>query len=186
MPNAALINEIEQLFARHGEQVHHQQGAESVTVLAHALHTAQLAEWADADEPLVAAALLHVLGRMLGEAGEANDARAAEWLSDGFGDELVAPLRLQREARRYLRAIEPGAAVAAGAGDTPMSLAEQLEFDVLPHARRAVQLCRLIQQARNTPVPRTPPLDYYLALLEDLQRQYGDRDKLEVGPQTVS
>jgi hypothetical protein len=49
-----------------------------------------------------------------------------------------------------------------------------------------VQLCRLIQQARSTPVPRTPPLDYYLALLEDLQRQYGDRDKLEVGPQTVS
>jgi predicted HD phosphohydrolase len=107
MPNAALINEIEQLFARHGEQVHHQQGAESVTVLAHALHTAQLAEWADADEPLVAAALLHVLGRMLGESGEANDARAVEWLSEGFGDELVTPLRLQRDARRYLRAIEP-------------------------------------------------------------------------------
>lgn len=186
MPNAALIHEIEQLFIRQGGLAHHSHGADSVTVLAHALHTAQLAEWADADEHLVAAALLHVLSHLQGEPGDASEARAVEWLADGFGEELIAPLRLQRAARRYLRAIEPGAAPAGVANEPAMSLAEQLEFDVLPHARRALQLCRLIQQARSTPVPRTPPLDYYLALLEDLQRQTSDRDKLEVGPQTVS
>jgi hypothetical protein len=48
-----------------------------------------------------------------------------------------------------------------------------------------VQLRRWDDLAK-VPGQTTPSLDYYLALLEDLQRARADRDKLEVGPQTVS
>ena len=58
-------------------------------------------------------------------------------------------------------------------------------FRDICQAMDAVQLCRW-DQAAQVPGQRTPPLDYYLALLEDLQRSHADRDKLEVGPQTVS
>ncbi len=191
MANPDLINDIDQLFSRQGDLPHDPGLRDSVTVLQHALQCAQLAEWADADEALVAAALLQATARMLAESNgtpeDARDARAAAWLADGFDPRLTDLIRLQPEARRYLRATDTAFAAgpAGRAIASPMSTAEQLEFDALPHAARALQLARLIEQAR-APIPRTPPLDYYLALLEDIQRQYDDSDKVEVGPQTVT
>jgi predicted HD phosphohydrolase len=193
MANPELINDIDRLFGRQGDLPHDPGDRDSVTVQQHALQCAQLAEWADTDEALVAAALLQATGRMLAEstgggiAEDARDVRAAAWLSEGFDARLTDSIRLLPEARRYLRATDTAfAASRAGkAVAAPMTTAEQLEFDALQHGARALQLARLIEQAR-APIPRTPPLDYYLALLEDIQRQYDDGDKLEVGPQTVT
>lgn len=190
MAHDTLINDIEQLFVRHGAEAYEGSRAEPLTMLEHALQCAQLAEWADADEALVAAALLHCVGQMLDDgtvpSERQTEARALAWLSEGFGDEVAEPIRLQSAARRYLRVTDAGFGGAAQAqAEGAMSRAEQLEFDALPQSARALRLCRLIEQAQG-PIPRTPPLDYYLALLEDLQRQAADRDKLEVGPQTVS
>lgn len=193
MANQALINDIDKLFGRQGDLPCDPGDRDSVTVLQHALQCAQLAEWADTDDALVAAALLQATGRMLAEStgaghgGVADDVRAAAWLTDGFDARLTDAIRLLPDARRYLRATDTAFAdsPAGKAVTAPMSTAEQLEFDALPHAARALQLARLIEQAR-APIPRTPPLDYYLALLEDIQRQYDDGEKLEVGPQTVT
>jgi predicted HD phosphohydrolase len=185
MANPALINDIDQLFGRHGDRPYDGRGTEPLTILQHALHCAQLAEWADADESLVAACVLHGTSQMLGDAtGESSDDRALAWLADGFGPEVLEPIRLQSAARRYLHATDADFRGTL-ASETPMSLAEQLEFDATPQSARALQLARLILQAQ-TPIERVPPLDYYLALLEDLQRQSADRDKVEVGPQTVT
>jgi predicted HD phosphohydrolase len=57
-----LIATIERLFVEHGASVYEGARRESVSALEHALQCAQLAEWAHADAPLVAAALLHDMG----------------------------------------------------------------------------------------------------------------------------
>ncbi|MBT9523727.1 MAG: phosphohydrolase, partial [Rhizobacter sp.] len=46
--------QIEALFQRHGEQAYDGSRREPVTALQHALQCAQLAEWAHADDTLVA------------------------------------------------------------------------------------------------------------------------------------
>ncbi|HUG25238.1 hypothetical protein [Piscinibacter sp.] len=53
-----LIERIESLFAEHGSRAYEGALKESVSALEHALQCAQLAEWAHAEAPLVATALL--------------------------------------------------------------------------------------------------------------------------------
>jgi predicted HD phosphohydrolase len=55
-------DDIEALFLLHGAQAYESLRREPVTALEHALQCAQLAEWAHADDALVAAAFLHDIG----------------------------------------------------------------------------------------------------------------------------
>jgi len=64
-----IVDGIERLFIRRGEQLHDDSRREPVSALAHALQCAQLAEWAHADVSPVAAALLHDIGHLLASAG---------------------------------------------------------------------------------------------------------------------
>lgn len=201
MTRALSIDDIEDLFLRHGDQAYEGQRQEPVTVLQHALQCGQLAEWAHADDALVAAAFLHDLGHVLISAEERADDTlddrhedvAPPYLSHAFGAEVLEPIRLHVAAKRYLVAVDPdyerslspasrhSLALQGGA----MSQAEVEAFEATPYAMDAVQLRRWDDLAK-VPGQRTPPLEYYLALLEDLQRSRADREKLEVGPQTVS
>ncbi len=194
------IEDVETLFMRFGNRAYDGERQETVSVLEHALQSAQQAEWADADEALVGAAFLHDLGHLLAQPdadgnplGDAHVALGVPLLEAHFGEDVVGPIRLHSAARRYLAAtdpaylkgLSPAALQSLALQGGAMAAAEVKQFEVTPYAMDAVQLRRWDELAQ-VPGQRTPPIDYYLALLEDLQRQTDDRDKLEVGPQTVT
>lgn len=176
-----LIAKIEALFQRRGAcRLRHQ----GVTALQHALQCAQLAEWAHADQSLVAAALLHDLGQLMDGAPaaalwhEQHELRALPLLATGFGPAVLEPIRLHVQAKRYListdaryeeslsSAARDGLAQQGGR----MKAEERLLFMARPHASAALQLRRWDDLAHHEG-KRTPPLGYYLCLLDDLLRQ---------------
>lgn len=192
------IDDIEGLFLRHGGKAYDGSRREPVTALQHALQCAQLAEWAHADDALVAAAFLHDIGHFVAgvdddRTDDRHETQALPYLAGRFGPEVLEPIRLHVAAKRYLVATDP--AYLAGLSPASvhslalqggaMSPGEVDAFTATPFAMDAVQLRRWDDLAKM-PGQTTPSLDYYLALLEDLQRSRADRDKVEVGPQTVS
>jgi phosphonate degradation associated HDIG domain protein len=179
-----LIAEIEALFMRRGACRYVGEQRESVSALAHALQCAQLAEWAHADQSLVAAALLHDLGQLMdGGPGEPlqddqHEQRALNLLAGGFGPEVLEPIRLHVQAKRYLVSTdpryEPGLSPASRHSlqlqGGPMRAEEQALFMARPYASAALQLRRWDDLAKR-PGLRTPPLGYYLCLLDELLRR---------------
>jgi phosphonate degradation associated HDIG domain protein len=185
-----LIDRIEALFQRHGEQLYEGARQESVSALEHALQCAQLAEWAGADLPLVAAALLHDIGHFLvidlpDSVDDAHEDIAGPFLAQAFGPAVVEPVRLHVQAKRYLVSADP--AYRAGLSPAsvhslalqggPFDTAQGATFLTLPFAMDAVQLRRWDDLAKS-PNHRTPPLGYYQAMLEELSLAtvHGQRD----------
>jgi len=165
---------------------------EPVTVVDHLLQAGSLAEAAGAAPALVAAALLHDVGHLLGESGTAelsgellmagsdnrHSIRGAGWLSAWFGPEVTEPVRLHVAAKRYLCATDPAyygllsdasrytLAVQGG----PMTQAEAREFAGLRYARQALDVRRWDDQAKD-PAARPPALAHFLPLLEKLSSE---------------
>jgi predicted HD phosphohydrolase len=105
---ALTLPGIRSLFDRSGGRMY---AGEPVTQLEHALQTAHSAELAGADAALVTAALLHDLGHLLNDQGETPTARgiddvhqyaALPFLRPLFDDEVLEPIRLHVDAKRYL------------------------------------------------------------------------------------
>lgn len=178
-----VLKRIAELYEHAGHRPHGSRNRETVTPLEHALQCAQLAEWAGADPPLVAAALLHDIGQVMsladGQAADRGGERARELLAGAFGPDVLEPIRLQAAAQRYLLATEPDYRAtladhawppAAPIQALPMSEAEQQRFEDEAFAPQAVVLRRWID-AEKMPGKATPSLDYYLALLEELREQ---------------
>ncbi len=148
---------------------------EPVTVLEHSLQAAALAEDEGAAPEVVAAALLHDLGWLLHGGPRAHERRGAAHLEDYFGPEVVEPVRLHVEAKRYLVAAEAGyrarlsdasiRTLALQGG--PMGEAEVEAFLDGPYAGDAVILRRLDDRAK-VPGRTTPELDHYVPLVERL------------------
>ena len=166
---------------------------EPVTIGEHLLQAAALAEAAGADSPLVAAALLHDIGHLLGEKPSSRgglggssprastDVRhgeaGARWLSQWFGEAVTEPVRLHVAAKRYLCAVDAGyfGLLSAESVRTlslqggPMTAAEAAAFEALPHARDAVAVRRWDDQAKDPAI--TPPgFAHFAPLLEVLAR----------------
>ena len=174
------VETIEHLFHVHGASAYEGARRESVSALAHALQCAQLAEWAGADPPLVAAALLHDIGHFIGggrdgdEADDVHEARAVPFLAGAFGPEVFEPVRLHVQAKRYLVAVDPRYAAALSPASVhslqlqggTMNAKERQWFEAKPFAQHAVALRRWDDLAKEVG-KKTPPLDYYLALLEE-------------------
>ena len=122
------VEVIGELFAGPGA---HDHLGEPVTIGEHMLQAGALAEAAGAQDPLVAAALLHDIGHLLGEpsrggsgpppqaarpAGSSPRASTderhgeigARWLSQWFGAAVTEPVRLHVPAKRYLCAADAG------------------------------------------------------------------------------
>ena len=179
-----VLNRIAHLYEHAGRKPYDGGRRESVTALEHALQCAQLAEWAGADGPLVAAALLHDVGDLVAPAADTDAAdnrhelRALEVLRGAFGPEVLDPIRLHVAAKRYLVATEPGYSATLSPASVlslslqggPMSDAEQRRFEEEPFAPQAV-LLRRWDDAAKTPGKATPSLDYYMALLEEVREQ---------------
>jgi len=178
-----VVRKIEALFQRRGALLYTGQRLErreAVSALEHALQCAQLAEWAHADNALVAAAFLHDLGQLLDAPAEAvlhddqHESRALVLLSSGgFGAEVLEPIRLHVQAKRFLVGSDPAYAESLSAASLHslslqggrMNAEERLLLLAQPQASRAIQLRRWDDLAKH-PGKRTPPLAYYLDLLD--------------------
>jgi phosphonate degradation associated HDIG domain protein len=150
---AGSVDEVLALFERWGPQRYD----EEVTQLEHALQTAALAQAADADDALVAAALLHDVGHLLEMADGGlratdgdlrHEARGSAYLASLFPPAVTAPIALHVRAKRYRCAIDPAYAGALSAGSTaslvrqggPMAADEVATFAALPGGDAAVAL----------------------------------------------
>src|SRR6266550_5305721 len=124
------ISDICVLFARKGGRAYEGEG---VTQLEHALQTAAQAEAIGAPPTLIAAALLHDLGHLLNDQGETPTLRGVDdlhqfaalpFLRPLFADDVLAPIKLHVDAKRYLCATRAGYFEALSA-DSKRSLALQ-------------------------------------------------------------
>ena len=188
-----LIGKIDALFRRRGHTCYSDERTEAVSALEHALQCAQLAEWAHADTALVAAALLHDLGQLMD--GGPDDAlrddqhelRALPMLSAGFGPEVTEPIRLHVAAKRYLVStdeayegtLSPASLHSLRLQGGRMNAEERLLFENHEHAAAALKLRRWDDLAKR-PGMRTPSLDYYLGLLEQLQGEARTPPRLSI------
>lgn len=161
-------------------------GSEAVSQREHALQCATLALEEHAAEPLVVACLLHDLGHLLHDPGEADAGRAGDdrhefraqrLLRRLYGEEVTVPIRLHVAAKRYLCAVRPGyydrlsptsrTSLAAQGG--PYTWSEAEDFLARPHADAAIQL-RLWDDRAKTPGAATPGLEYFVDVLERCRR----------------
>jgi len=120
MPNP--LDEIFERFDRHGNDDY---GSDRVRQLEHALQCAALAESEGAGATLTTAALLHDIGHLIHDLGDAPAARGIndrhemlgqEWLARLFGAAVTEPVRLHVAAKRYLTATDPGYFATLSAG----------------------------------------------------------------------
>jgi gamma-butyrobetaine dioxygenase len=181
------VQVLADLFVLDGGRVYH---GSSVTQAAHMLQAAARARRASAPPPMIAAALLHDVGHLLGPGcrpGSSEGARlmagiddrhekvGAEWLSEWFPAAVTEPVRLHVAAKRYLCAIDPGYRDRLSGASRftltvqggPMSRAERADFEAEPYARDAIILRRWDESAKD-PAARPEPFDFYRPLLNRL------------------
>jgi phosphonate degradation associated HDIG domain protein len=180
---ALSIADICALFEAKGGRMY---SGEPVTQLEHALQSADLAQRSGADAALITAALLHDLGHMLNDLGETPTERGVDdvhqyyalpFLRPLFGDDVLDPIKLHVDAKRYLCATR-GEYYASLSADSKRSLAlqggiytsdEAAAFAVRPGAQRAVAL-RLWDDAAKAPGHHTPPLAHFVPLMQAAMR----------------
>lgn len=178
------ISDICVLFARKGGRAY---DGEPVTQLEHALQTAARAQQDGAGPALVAAALLHDLGHLLNDQGESPTLRglddlhqfaALPFLRPRFPDDVLMPIQLHVDAKRYLCATRPAYFEGLSA-DSKRSLAlqggiftpeEATAFITRPFAEDAVKV-RLWDDLAKVAGKSTPPLAHFVAALEAAQTQ---------------
>ncbi|MCP5267222.1 MAG: HD domain-containing protein [Burkholderiaceae bacterium] len=174
---------LENLLTAQGNRRYTGPHEESVTALEHALQCAQLAEWAHAPEPLVAAALLHDVGHLLVEddpSGKRNDVHellGCRLLERETPPEVTEPIRLHVAAKRYLCAVETGYhdLLSPASRHTlllqggPMSNDEAHAFARDRHGQAAVSLRRWDDLAKVSGRP-TPPLAHYMQIVRRVAR----------------
>lgn len=180
---ALSISDICILFARKGGRAY---DGEPVTQLEHALQTATRAVDADAPAPLVTAALLHDLGHLLNDQGETPTLRGVDdlhqyaalpFLRSLFDEDVLAPIRLHVDAKRYLCATRAGyyealsidskrSLVLQGGPFTPV---EAAAFIAQPYAQDAVDV-RLWDDLAKVAGAATPPLAHFVETLERARR----------------
>jgi phosphonate degradation associated HDIG domain protein len=181
---ALSISDICMLFARKGGRLYE---GEPVTQLEPALQAASRAEAAAASPALVCAALLHDIGHMLNDHGDTPTLRGVDdlhqyaalpFLRDTFDDDVLEPIRLHVDAKRYLCATRPDYYGALSA-DSKRSLTLQggvysdeaaAAFIAKPYAADAVDV-RLWDDLAKVANAPTPPLAHYVTLLEAAGRR---------------
>ncbi|WP_079216052.1 phosphonate degradation HD-domain oxygenase [Herbaspirillum robiniae] len=173
---ALTLDDIGLLFERHG---HTQYTGEPVTQLEHALQSAALAEADGAAPALIVASLLHDLGHMLEDHGDTptmagiddlHQYRILSFLRQLFGDDVLAPIALHVDAKRYLCATD-AAYFSMLSEDSVRSLqlqggifdeAQAQAFIGRAHAADAVRLRRWDDQAKQQGLP-TPDYLHFAA-----------------------
>lgn len=175
-----VIDRIFDYFDRCGSEYY----GEDATQLQHALQVADLARQHGCTEAMVAASLLHDVGRFMEDVD--NDAEldgvdtrheicGAALLNIYFGKEISDPVRLHVAAKRYLCAVEPdyladlsrASILSLGVQGGPMSLEEIRLFEAEPRFADAITLRRFDDLGKR-PECEVPDLASYRPLLESL------------------
>jgi phosphonate degradation associated HDIG domain protein len=176
-----VIENILSLFSTWGGESY----SELVSQTAHAEQCAALAVASGADDELVIASLLHDLGHLLVleaasgtpqlDSDDEHEATGARHVAHLFGPRVAAPIALHVAAKRYLCAVDPGyhdtlspASVASlRMQGGPMTTAEVLRFERLPHFSAAVSLRRWDDEAKIADL-EVDPFEKYLPVMERL------------------
>lgn len=180
------IDGIFELYERQGARHY----GEGVSQLDHALQCAELAAADGAGPALVAAALLHDLGHLLGDAAEdvavddRHEVRGAAALRPLFGSDVVQPIALHVAAKRYLCATEAGYSAALSAASVrslalqggPLSPDQARRFEAAGHFSAAVRL-RRYDEAGKVMGAAPPPLHAYDGLLRELCAKQASRTR---------
>jgi gamma-butyrobetaine dioxygenase len=157
---------------------------EPVTVSVHLRQTGELAQQAGAPPGLVAAALLHDVGHLVGAVSgrelmlgteNRHGQSGADWLGQWFGPEVTEPVRLHVAAKRYLCGTDPSyhdqlseaSKYTLRLQGGPMSPDEAATFEALPHAADAVRLRRWDDLAKDA-AHEPPPFEHFLPVLRGL------------------
>lgn len=178
-----VLDQIAELFHLHGHTTYDDLREEPVTALEHALQCAQLAEWADAPPSLVVAALLHDVGHLVAPAAgsdainDVHELRALGLLVPAFDAEVIEPIRLHVQAKRFLVTVDAGYATGLSSASAhtlslqggAMSPDELRRFKALPFSSRALALRRWDDLAKQ-PGRVTPTLGHYLSLADAVRR----------------
>lgn len=179
-----IITRIADIFERRGSDSYL---GEAVTMAEHMLQTAARAQAAGADEPLVAAALLHDIGHFTSEFGtysgddvvdRHHDVAGAGFLAGHFPALVVDCVRLHVAAKRYLCAVEPAYHDELSAASQhslalqggPMDATEIAAFRREPNHQAAVSVRRWDDEGK---VAGLPPMtfDTFRPLLKRVARK---------------
>lgn len=160
-------------------------GMEPINQLEHALQSALQAEREDAGAALIAAALLHDIGHLIHKLGTAaergiddrHEALGEKLLRKWFDEDVVLPVALHVDAKRYLCRTEPGYFGTLSAGSVrslelqggPFTEREADAFIKRPGGAAAVRLRRWDENAKVEGL-ETPPLDHFRPYVEDVFR----------------
>lgn len=181
MSGAGELRSVEELLALFELRGARQYYGEEVSLTSHSLQAAQMALRAGASDPQVAAALLHDVGHMLAEEGEDFTARgiddshedlAAHWLGTLFSPEVVDPIRLHVDAKRFLCAtnagygegLSPTSQQSLALQGGPMNDVDAAAFPDLAGASQALELRRW-DDAAKVPGAKTATLTEHEPLL---------------------
>ena len=176
-------NTIGILITLYSENGVAQYGREAVSQTEHALQCAALAEAEDANDALIAAALLHDVGHLIAKQGEDDDTNDMHerigwgFLKSNFGPEVSEPVRLHVEAKRYLCAVDSSYfSILSPASVRSLELqggwhspSEALDFEKVEFYSDAVNLRRWDDRAK-IPNLKTRALADYTDLLRGLCR----------------
>lgn len=169
-----VADEILAIFAKKGETAYY---GEAVSQLEHALQAAQCAEREGASDPLTVAALVHDIGHILEDIPEDTadlgiDAKHEEigqqWLAERFGKNVVEPVYLHVNAKRYLCATDSSyfgklsaASVQSLALQGGVMTADEVgEFEKNEFYRDAVALRKYDDEAKIPGLPTRPLAEY--------------------------
>lgn len=192
MAHHPTTESILDLFRRRGDVAYCR---EPVSLREHALQAAALAERDGAEAPMIVAALLHDIGRMIRDFPEepddldvdlehdldhAHEEIAAEWLAGKFAAEVVEPVSLHVEAKRYLCAVEPAyleilsipALMSLAIQGGPMSPGEVRAFRANPHHEAALRLRRWDDEAK-VPELETPTIEHFAPWIDQVVLKMG-------------
>ena len=162
-PTKALLEEIRDIYLGNAQRPY---GLYGINQLQHALQSAAHAEAQALPSSLVIACLLHDVGHMIHDLGEApaeegvddlHEVRGSEWAAARFHRAVSDPIRLHVAAKRYLCSVEPGyqenlskdSRISLALQGGLMDSAEQQAFLSEPFADQAIALRRIDELAKD-------------------------------------
>ena len=172
----SVVAELRELFRQKGGSMY---GGEAVTQLQHGLQSGLFAEEEEATDATIAAAFLHDIGHLLHDLPEnapddgiddVHEKLASRWLSKkGFPQEVIEPIRLHVQAKRYLCTVDPSyQATLSEPSVQSMKLQggllnpeEIAAFEQHALFKQIIQVRRIDDRAKIKDLP-TPDAEHYL------------------------
>jgi [1-hydroxy-2-(trimethylamino)ethyl]phosphonate dioxygenase len=182
MKPTEIVDEIFRVFRERG----HRSYGEHVTETQHALQCATFAQRAGEPPEVIAACLLHDYGHLLHDLGEDIADRGIDTrhehvgsnrLEKWFGPDVVAPIRMHADSKRYLcwREADYFGGLSAASVQSlalqggPMAEPEARQFEQHPHFEPAIRVRRYDDEGK-VPDMITPDFNDFRPLLESLIR----------------